>query len=107
MYCFVFRNIMENSEDVYEFKCSKDEGRGEEDEDKTAAAAPPRPDAGQPEDKGDKRGREGETEEDEEARKKRRKEEVKDAAVKGVGRGGGRPTGKLMCWLNTAVICPL
>ncbi|KAK8405825.1 hypothetical protein O3P69_001947 [Scylla paramamosain] len=87
------KNIMENNEDVYEFKCSKDEGRGEEEEDKAAAGGPPRPESGPTEDKGDKRGREGEPEEDEEARKKRKKEEAKDVAVKGVGRGGGRPAG--------------
>lgn len=92
---------MENNEDVYEFKCSKDEGRGEEEEDKTAAGGPPRPETGPVEDKGDKRGREGEPDEDEEARKKRRKEEAKEVSVKGVGRGGGRPAGKLL-FMSTA-----
>ncbi|KAG7156976.1 Ankyrin repeat domain-containing protein 12-like [Homarus americanus] len=84
------KNIMESSEDVYEFKCSKDEGRSEEEEDKGAGTV--RTEGGATEEKGDKRGREPEPEEDEEARKKRRKEDVKEIA-KGVGRGGGRPTG--------------
>nr|XP_053654169.1 ankyrin repeat domain-containing protein 11-like [Cherax quadricarinatus] len=83
------KNIMESSEDVYEFKCSKDDGRVEEDDDKGAGT---RAEVATIEDKGDKRGREAEPEDDEEARKKRRKEDVKEA-TKGVGRGGGRPTG--------------
>lgn len=86
--------MLENSEDVYEFKCSKDEGRGDEEEEK--GTAPPRTEGALNEDKGDKRAREADGEEDEEARKKRRKEDIKDG-VKGVGRGaGGRPMGRFI-----------
>lgn len=84
------RNIMENSEDVYEFKC-KDENRVEEEEDKGSSTA--RPDGPPTEEKVDKRTREPETEEDEEARKKRRLETKE--IPKGVGRGAGRPAGNL------------
>ncbi|XP_042868936.1 ankyrin repeat domain-containing protein 11-like isoform X3 [Penaeus japonicus] len=89
--------VMENSEDVYEFKCSKDEARGgEEEEDKSAGGGSNRSEGGagggQQEEKADKRGREPDAEEDEEARKKRKKEDTKEGA-KGVGRGGNRPAG--------------
>ncbi|XP_064097772.1 ankyrin repeat domain-containing protein 11-like isoform X3 [Macrobrachium nipponense] len=92
------KNIMENSEDVYEFKC-KDENRvEEEEEDKNANTA--RPDGAPAEEKSEKRTREPEGEEDEEARKKRRLENKE--APKGAGRGAGRPAGTVEKTVKTA-----
>ncbi|XP_068216276.1 uncharacterized protein [Palaemon carinicauda] len=92
------KNIMENSEDVYEFKC-KDENRvEEEEEDKNANTA--RPEGAPAEEKSEKRTREPEGEEDEEARKKRRLETKE--APKGAGRGVGRPTGTVEKTVKTA-----
>ena len=86
---------MENSEDVYEFKC-KDENRVEEEEE-DKGANPARPDGAPAEEKADKRTRDPETDDDEEARKKRRLETKE--APKGIGRGGSRPTGIILAYL--------
>ncbi|KAK7069322.1 ankyrin repeat [Halocaridina rubra] len=91
------KNIMENNEDVYEFKC-KDEIKVEEEEEKGANNI--RTEGAQAEDKTDKRTRDNETEEDEEARKKRRVETKE--IPKGIGRGSGRPAVSLEKTTKTA-----
>lgn len=77
-------------EDVYEFRCSKDESK-EGDSDDKADTGSKQQEASPSDSKGDKRPRENDPEDEDELKKKRRKEEGKEG-MKNTGRGaGGRP----------------